>query len=338
MNNRILMNYMSIINVAIVGVTGFTGVEALRVLLAHPFVKVINIVGNSYAGKKIDELYPALSHFNLAKIQKLEEIDLKIIDCIFCCLPHQTSQTVIAKILEEKPSIKIIDLSADFRLPVEFYEKTYSTHLAPNLQEKACYGLSEIFPEQIAKSQIIACPGCFPTSALLPLIPLKEYIEGQVIIDSKTGITGAGRKDSFDFSFTQCSDAVKAYNPHAHRHRVEISHYFGKQVRFTPHLVPVLRGIETSIYFNSSTDCKSILQKFYKEANFVKIVENIPSTREVIATNLCKIYVSQEGQEVFISSVIDNISKGSSTQAVQNMNIVFGFPQNTGLEFMPIVP
>lgn len=329
---------MSIVNVAIVGVTGFTGVEALRVLLLHPFVKITNIVGNSYAGKKIDDLYPALGHYVLPVIQKLEDVDFDIVDCVFCCLPHQTSQVVIKEIIEKKPQIKIIDLSADFRLPVDIYEKVYSKHLAPELQEKSCYGLSEILKSQIRESQVIACPGCFPTSALLPLIPLKDYIDGQIIIDSKTGISGAGRKDSYDFSFTQCSDAVKAYNPHQHRHREEISHYLGMPVRFTPHLVPILRGIETSIYFNSSSDCKVILKKFYEEAKFVKIVENIPSTREVLATNLCKIYISQYGNEVFISSVIDNISKGSSTQAVQNMNIMFGFPEDAGLNFVPIIP
>lgn len=329
---------MSIVNVAVVGVTGFTGIEALRILLAHPFVTVINIVGNSHVGKKIEELYPALSHFNLPKIQKLEEVDLQKIDCIFCCLPHQASQTVIKQIIAQKPNIKVIDLSADFRLPVELYEEIYSVHLAPELQPKSAYGLCEIFEEEIKKSQIIACPGCFPTSALLPLIPLKNAIEGSIIIDSKTGITGAGRKDDYAFSFSNLSDSTKAYSPHKHRHRTEISYYLGKKVRFTPHLVPVLRGIETSIYFNSPSDCKSILQNFYKEAKFVKICEHIPSTREVTATNFCKIYIEQQGEEVFISSIIDNISKGSSTQAVQNMNIIFGFPQETGLNFMPIIP
>ena len=329
---------MSIINVAIVGVTGFTGVEALRVLLLHPFVKIVNLVGNSYAGKEIAEIYPALSHYDLPTIQKLEDVDFEIIDCVFCCLPHQTSQEVIAKIIEKNNTIKIVDLSADFRLPISLYENVYGKHLAPHLQSRASYGLCEIFEKEIAESQIVACPGCFPTSALLPLIPLKNHIDGQIIIDSKTGISGAGRKDSFDFSFTSCADSMKAYNPHKHRHRFEIENYLGKSVRFTPHLVPVSRGIETSIYFNSKVDCKAILQEFYKNAKFVHIVKTIPSTREVMATNLCRIYVEQSGDEVFVSSVIDNISKGSSTQAVQNMNILFGFGQETGVEFMPIVP
>ena len=333
-----MLNKSAVLNVAIIGVTGFTGVEALRLLMLHPFVSIKNIVGNSFAGKEISEIYPALNVFQLPKIQKLEEVDFDIIDCVFCCLPHQTSQIVISEILTKNSHIKIIDLSADFRLPIELYEANYSTHKAPELQEKACYGLSEIFTEEIAKSQIIACPGCFPTSALLPLIPLKNHINSQVIIDSKTGISGAGRKDSFDFSFTQTSDSVKAYNPHTHRHRAEISHYFGQNVRFTPHLVPVLRGIETSIYFNSTANCKEILQEFYRNSDFVKIVDVLPATREVLATNFCKICVMQNGNEVFISSVIDNISKGSSSQAVQNMNIAFGFPQKAGLEFMPIIP
>jgi N-acetyl-gamma-glutamyl-phosphate reductase len=329
---------MSIVNVAIVGVTGFTGIEALRVLLKHPFVKVVNLVGNSYAGKEIAEIYPALEQYSLPKIQKLEEVDFEIIDCVFCCLPHQTSQEVIAKIIDKNPTIKVVDLSADFRLPVELYEKVYGKHLAANLQEKSAYGLCEIFEKEVTKAQIVACPGCFPTSALLPLMPLQKHINGQIIIDSKTGISGAGRKDSFDFSFTQCTDSVKAYNPHKHRHRFEIENYLGKKVRFTPHLVPVNRGIETSIYFDSNVDCKSILQEFYKDAKFVYISGQIPATREVFATNFCKIYVSQEGSEVFISSVIDNIAKGSSMQAVQNMNILFGFPQESGLEFVPIIP
>ncbi len=327
-----------ILNVAIVGVTGFTGIESLRLLIQHPFVTIKNIVGNSFAGKEISEIYPALNQFDLPKIQKLEDVDFELIDCVFCCLPHQTSQIVISEIIVKNPTIKIIDLSADFRLPITLYEEVYSKHQAPNLQEKSCYGLSEIFESQIAKSQIIACPGCFPTCALLPLIPLKNHINSQVVIDSKTGITGAGRKDSFDFSFAQCSDAIKAYSPHNHRHKAEISYYFGQKVRFTPHLVPILRGIETSIYFESNSDCTSILKEFYKKSDFVKIVETLPSTREVLATNFCKICVIQNDTEVFISSVIDNISKGSSSQAVQNMNIAFGFPQKSGLEFMPIIP
>ena len=198
--NAIFFTYlMSIINTAIVGVTGFTGIETLRILLSHPFIKITNICGNSNAGKHIEELYPALSHFNLPPIQKLEEIDINIIDCIFCCLPHGKSQIIISQIIQQNPKIKIIDLSADFRLPSELYSKTYSKHLAPELQQKACYGLPEIFSEQITQSQIIACPGCFPTSALLPLIPLNDVITGPIIIDSKTGITGAGRTDSFNF-------------------------------------------------------------------------------------------------------------------------------------------
>lgn len=329
---------MSIINIAIIGVTGFTGIETLRVLLTHPLAKVINIVGNSHAGKNIAELYPALSHYNLPQIQKLEDIDLDLIDCIFTCLPHGMSQVVIMDIINKKPTLKVIDLSADFRLPVQIYEKVYSKHLAPELQDKSCYGLSELFSKEIAKAQIISCPGCFPTSSLLPLIPLKQCIDGNIIIDSKTGLTGAGRSSNYEFSFTNTSESIKAYNPHQHRHKFEIAHYLGKNVRFTPHIVPVIRGIETSIYFNSSHNCLKILQEFYKDTQFVKICNTIPSTKEVLATNICAIYIEQDGNEVFISSVIDNIAKGSSMQAIQNMNIAFGFPEETGLIFTPIIP
>lgn len=329
---------MSILNIAIVGSTGFTGIEVLRLLLKHPFVCVKNIVGNSHAGKEISQLYPAFSIFHLPKIQRLEEVDFEIIDCVFSCLPHATGQEVISTIISLNNSIKIIDLSADFRLPVQLYEKVYSTHQAPLLQEKASYGIPELFAEEIIKSQIVACGGCFPTSALLPLFPLKSHIQGQIIIDSKAGITGAGRKESYDFSFSNISDSTKAYSPHTHRHRAEISHYLGQSVRFAPHLIPILRGIETSIYFESSTEIAPILEEFYKNSSFVKICKHLPSTREVLATNLCKVCVLQNGDEVFISSVIDNISKGSSSQAVQNMNILFGFPQETGIDFAPIVP
>lgn len=329
---------MSIINVAIVGVTGFTGVEALRILLSHPFVSIKNIVGNSHAGSDISELYPALSMFNLPKVQKLEEVNLQTIDCIFCCLPHQTSQSVVLQILNTNSKIKIIDLSADFRLPVEIYEEIYSKHLAPNLQKLACYGIPELFRQQISQSQIIACGGCFPTSALLPLFPLKDIIDGDIIIDSKTGITGAGKKDDYAYSFSNISDAIKAYNPHQHRHRAEISYYLNKSVRFTPHLVPVLRGIETSIYFKSHLNIKAILEDYYKNEQFVTICQHAPSTREVTATNFCKIFISQSNDEVFISSVIDNISKGSSSQAIQNMNIVFNFPEQIGINHTPIIP
>jgi N-acetyl-gamma-glutamyl-phosphate reductase len=349
------------IKIAIIGASGYTGVELIRILLNHQKAEIVNLVASANAGKEIKDIYPHLSSYNLPKIQKLEEINLKEIDLVFCCLPHATSQKIISDILIDKnlDHLKIIDLSADFRLKnIDDYKKWYgSDHISPELQNEAIYGLSEFSRKDIKKSQprLIACPGCYPTSALLPLLPLLEskiIKQDNIIIDSKSGISGAGRALKESLLFTEVNEGVKAYNVNIHRHLAEIeqelqfvSNSNDIKISFTPHLVPMNRGIISTIYVDLNdnikiSDAKNTLETYFEDEYFVEIVSGYPSTRDVLATNNCKIalFESRIAGKMVIVSVIDNLTKGSSGQAAQNMNILFGFDEREGLNLLPIFP
>jgi N-acetyl-gamma-glutamyl-phosphate reductase len=342
------------INVVIIGASGYTGVELLRLLLSHPDVVIKALVADSNAGQAIENIYPHLQFANLPDIVKLSEVDLNQIDVVFCCLPHATSQEVI---LQLPKSLKIIDLSADFRLTDEsIYEKWYQNkHIALDIQKEAVYGLSEIYRNQIRNARVVACPGCYPTSVSLPLVPLiKNNLihTDDIIIDSKTGVTGAGRATKQAFLYSEINESVKAYNISNHRHMPEIeqtlSDACGKEItiNFTPHLIPMSRGILSTIYvklIKSSTvdTIRNSLREFYKNEQFVHVLENnkLPSTKDVYNTNMCVISaVEVKNDRVTIISVIDNLTKGSSGQAVQNMNIMFGIDEAAGLKFNSVFP
>ena len=348
------------IKIAIIGASGYTGVELIRILLNHQNAEIANLVASANAGKEIQEIYPHFLGYNLPKIQKLEEINLKNIDLLFCCLPHATSQKIISDILSDKDlnHLKIIDLSADFRLSnVEDYKQWYGLdHIAPDLQELAIYGLSEFARSDIKKLQprLVACPGCYPTSALIPLIPLlksKIIKADNIIIDSKSGLSGAGRALKENLLFTEINEGVKAYNINIHRHLAEIEQELqnidggNTKISFTPHLVPMNRGIISTIYVDLEDkikvlDAKNALETQFEDEYFVELVEGYPSTRDVLATNNCKIalFESRISGKMIIVSVIDNLTKGSSGQAVQNMNILFDLDEREGLNLLPVFP
>lgn len=340
----------------IIGASGYTGIELIRILHQHPNVEISYLVANSSAGQTAAEIYPHLQGFNLPHIVTIDEVSWDNIDIVFCCLPHGTSHSTVNSIPE---NIKIIDLSADFRFSnVDLFEKNYEIpHLAPDLQKEVVYGLSEIYREQIASSRIVACPGCYPTSALLPLYPLlqKNLIEQDyIIVDAKTGVTGAGRKASQGTLFSEIDSGMKAYNISKHRHAPEMEHILSDAtdnhdiaIQFTPQLVPMRRGILATIYARipesiSVNDIRNQLTGYYKNSPFVLISEEgiFPSTREVYSTNQCRIAVckGRHKNSIVIISVIDNLTKGSSGQAVQNMNIMFGLPEITGLDIMAVYP
>ncbi len=252
---------MKPIKAAIIGASGYTGAELIRILLNHKKVEISELIANSNAGQKIEQLYPHLIHYGLPALKKIEEVDFTQIDVVFGCLPHTTSQETFKKLLSDPKNshLKIFDLSADFRLEdVEDYKKWYDhEHVAKELQPQAVYGLSEIHRNKIKKSNLIACPGCYPTSALLPLIPLLEnnLIEKHdIIIDSKSGTTGAGRSVKQANLFCEVNESVKAYSIGKHRHMGEIEQELGKaagakiEIDFTPHLLPINRGIISTIY------------------------------------------------------------------------------------------
>lgn len=343
------------IKVSVIGASGYTGAELIRLLLNHQKVEIVSLVAESNAGKDIAEIYPHFANYDLPQLIKTEEVDFKNLDCVFLCLPHGTTQEVALKI---PANVKIIDLSADFRLyDTANYEKWYhGAHKAPDLQKKAVYGLSEIYRDKIKQSQLIACPGCYPTSILLPLIPLLEagLIEKEdIIADSKSGISGAGRKAATGNLFTEVNENLKPYGIAGHRHLSEIEQELsvvGKKdvmITFTPQVLPINRGIISNIYVKNkkgvtAEDLKSELLKKYKGEAFVKIAKDkvIPTIRDVYATNLCYMNVFAdriEGKSIIVST-IDNLTKGASGQAVQNFNIVFGFDESEGLNQVPVFP
>lgn len=349
---------MKKLQIAIIGASGYTGAELIRILLNHPKVEIAALIANSNAGQKIEQLYPHLIHYNLPDLKKLDDIDFSQIDVAFGCLPHTTSQETFKQLLDggKNTHLKIIDLSADFRLDdVANYQKWYGhEHVAQDLQPQATYGLTEINRNKIKKSNLIACPGCYPTSALLPLIPLLEHnlIEkDNIIIDSKSGTTGAGRAAKQGSLFCEVNESVKAYAIGSHRHIGEIEQELSKAsgsnmtIDFTPHLLPINRGIISTIYANinpqfSIEDIKNCLNTTYEDEYFVRIIDGEPNIKDVAGTNFCMITARQSHSKhkVIIVSVIDNLCKGASGQAVQNMNIACGFDETEGLKLAPLFP
>lgn len=343
------------INATIIGASGYTGVELIRLLSAHPEVSIHSLVAESNAGKKAAEIYPHLGAYALPDLIKLDALNWSEVHVAFCCLPHATSQEIIKNI---PPHVKVIDLSADFRLfDVDIYAKWYGgEHKAPELQKEAVYGLSEHAREDIKQARLVACPGCYPTSASLPLIPLlkEKLIEtDMIIIDSKSGISGAGRSAKVDNLFTEINEGTKAYGVCNHRHIAEMEQTFtnvsGEEimVHFTPQVVPMNRGILTNLYLKPKAEVtadkiRAALKTAYAKEPFVHVLEEgqYPSTRYVQGTNANVITVSKgrTNDLVVITSVIDNLVKGASGQAVQNMNIMFGYAETLGLQQMPLYP
>ncbi len=343
------------INIAILGASGYTGAELLRLLLAHPYVNIAALTGDSQAGKPIESVYPHLYGKKLPALIRHEEVDFTAIDLVFACLPHGETQAVIAALPDH---LKIIDLSADFRLfDPKLYETWYGhPHRAMHLQGEAVYGLVEHARADIRKARLIANPGCYPTSALLPLLPLLKthhILPEGIVIDSKSGITGAGRSAKQASLFAEIDGGMSAYGVASHRHAPEIEQSLGwaaKQdvlVSFTPHLIPMNRGILSTIYCtlspaHSAADARHVLEQTYKHEAFVDILPEgiMPSTHQVRGTNRCVINLVADRAHgrLIIVSAIDNLMKGAAGQAVQNMNVMVGWPEETALNYTALFP
>ena len=343
------------IKIAIIGASGYTGAELVRLLVRHPNANICTLTADRNAGKPLSDVFPHLGGLGLSDLIKKEDVDWNGIDVVFCCLPHGTTQDFIAGLPKH---LKVIDLSADFRLhDTATYAEWYGhDHLAPDLQKEAVYGITELARAAIKKARLVANPGCYPTSALLPLVPLIEAGQidtGNIIIDSKSGVTGAGRTAKEATLFAEVSEGIHAYGIAAHRHAPEIeqglSTAAGKNiiVNFTPHLMPMNRGILSTIYVAlakgaSADDLHTTLQKKYADEPFVRVLANgtVPHTRHVRGSNHCLIGVVADrikGRAVIVS-VIDNLVKGAAGQAVQNMNLMCGLAETTGLEQEPLFP
>lgn len=343
------------INVAILGASGYTGAELLRLLHGHPQVRVTALSAESQAGQTLHETFPHLGQLPNQTLVKIEDIDFSAIDLVFCCLPHGTTQAVIAGL---PTHLKIIDLSADFRLrdPATYAEWYGHPHQALALQEEAVYGLTEHARAAVATARLVANPGCYPTASLLPLLPLlKEGLLSteHLVIDAKSGVSGAGRSVKRNLLFTELDEGMSAYSVGRHRHTPEIEQGLSEAagrpvtVNFTPHLIPMKRGMIATIYATmvQGVDSKQIhasLQKTYQKESFIELLagQNFPSTHAVRGSNRCQIsvYAGRGPQDVVLVSAIDNLVKGASGQAVQNMNVMYGWPEATGLDALPVYP
>lgn len=344
------------IKVGVVGATGYVGEELLRILCQHPKVEDIAAVSQDFTGSSVEQVFPHLRGNVSAEIMGMEKVP-ELVDCsdiVFSAMPHGLSAPVVRLALQKEK--RVIDLSADFRLPdAALYEKWYQTHEAPELLRDAVYGLPELFRSAVSAAHFVANPGCYPTSALLALAPLLKYglvDQGSVIVDAKSGVSGAGRALSLGSHFAECNENFRAYAVATHRHTPEISYYAsllagGKvDVTFVPHLVPMTRGILSTVYANllkhvDATSVRRIYKEFYSGEPFVTIAEEgeWPQTKWVQGTNRCYLGVTVSGgKRVIVVSVIDNLVKGAAGQAVQNMNLMFNFSETAGLDVPGLYP
>jgi len=345
------------INVFICGGSGYTGVELLRILYNHPNVTVTGVSSEKSAGKSVTDLFPSLHKYsNLVYEPLIPEKILSRADLFFMSLPHSASQEAVAFFYEKGK--KVIDLSADYRIKdPSVYEKWYGVkHSYKSILKKAVYGLPELYRENIRGSSLVANPGCYPTGAILGLYPIlkKRIIDvSSIIIDSKSGVSGAGRKSDISLSFCEVNEGFKAYAVGVHRHtpeiEQEISRIYRQQIKiiFTPHLLPVDRGILTTIYLKilediSPEELYNLYEKTYKGEPFVKVLKygTYPNIMDVRGTNYCEIgfKLINENKSLIIITAIDNLVKGASGQAVQNMNIMFGFKEIEGLDSLALFP
>jgi N-acetyl-gamma-glutamyl-phosphate reductase len=341
--------------IAILGASGYTGAELLRMLAHHPNAEIVALTADRQAGKSIGTVYPHLARRALPDLVAIGDVDWSKVDIVFCCLPHGTTQEVIAGL---PPHLRILDLSADFRLAdPETYATWYGhAHRAVDLQKGAVYGLTEIARDAIAKARLVAVPGCYPTGAQLPLIPLLKaglIDPDDITIDSKSGVTGAGRAAKESSLFCEVTDGLSAYGVAHHRHMPEIEQGLslaaGRKVTisFTPHLIPMNRGILSTIYVKMTKDTgidglRSTLEKTYADEAFVHVLPqgSFPATHHVRGSNLCLISLTADrrtGRAILISA-IDNLVKGASGQAIQDMNVMLGVPEITGLQQEPLFP
>ncbi len=342
--------------VGIIGATGYTGLELLRFLIHHPEVEITALTSQKYAGLEIGQVFPALMNQLQIKCEELspERISERT-DFIFTAVPHKTAMETVP--LFYRLGKKVVDLSADFRLKdPAVYERWYQKHTAVDLLPESVYGLPELHRDKIRSAKIVGNPGCYPTGALIGLIPLVKKglvsLEG-IVVDSKSGASGAGRDVVLESLFCEVNEGVKAYKIFAHRHTPEIdqelSQLAQKEIRvtFVPHLIPMDRGILSTLYVRLAKKLKTeellnAFQDHYRGEPFIRVYPKgkLPNTKDVRGSNFCDIgaAVSEPDGRAVVVTAIDNLVKGASGEAVQNMNIMLGYPETMGLEVLPLVP
>lgn len=344
------------IKIGIVGATGYTGVELLRLLSSHPNAEVTAVTSRSEAGIAVADYFPSLRGIYDLAFQTPEDAGLDRCDLVFFATPNGVAMKEAPALVEK--GVRVIDLSADFRIrDIPTWEKWYKmTHAAPQLVSQTVYGLCELYKDDIAKAMLVANPGCYPTCVSLPLLPLLQAgrlkANAPLIADCKSGVSGAGRKASTHALLCEAGDNFKAYGVGGHRHLPEIRQTLSRLqdhvsdgLIFVPHLVPMIRGMHATLYLHlqEHTDPEALLREYYRDSPFVDILPSgsTPETRSVRGANICRISVQKapDQDDVWIVlSVIDNLVKGAAGQAVQNMNIMFGLPETTGLTNAPLMP
>jgi len=341
--------------IGILGASGYTGADLIRLAACHTDIEIGVLAASSHAGKPLAEVFPHLAFVAAPDLVKAEDADWSGCDAVFSGLPHGTAQDLIKEL---PPHLKIVDMSADFRLhDTAVYAKWYGReHAATQLLANAVYGLTEHYADAIAEARLVACPGCYPTAALLALLPAtanKLIDAGDIIIDAKSGVTGAGRSLKQNLLFAEAGEGLSPYSIAGHRHAPEIEQEIGKAagravlVNFTPHLVPMSRGELVTCYVRLSDgigadDLRDTLRLAYTGKPFVHVAPKgvIPATQTVRGSNYCQIGVFADrvpGRAIIIA-VIDNLVKGSAGQAIQNFNLMFGLPETAGLQQMPLFP
>ena len=332
--------------IAVMGATGYTALELLKLLVRHPEAEIVSLTTRQENRPHVSDVHPELRgrldlHLETLDLEKLASS----VDVVFSCLPHAASAESVKPLVDQ--GVKVVDFSADYRLhDRNTYEQWYGTeHVDPERIGKVPYGLPELYREDIRGAELVANPGCYPTSAILPLAPLVKagVISGQgIIVDSKSGVTGAGRTPKLPFHYPECNESIKAYGVGTHRHAPEIAQFIScvgeteADVVFTPHLVPMNRGILSTCYVQpegnaTARDAMAILDEQYSDEPFIRITPNAPETRAVAGTNFVDIHVAESGGRLVVLSCIDNVIKGASGAAIQNFNLMCGYEETTAL-------
>jgi N-acetyl-gamma-glutamyl-phosphate reductase len=343
------------VKVGIINVTGYAGCELARILYRHPEAHITSVTGRSAAGQKLGEVFPHLSALDLTITPELEGS----LDVVFSALPHKASAEAVIPVL--KDGVKVVDISADFRLKqADQYQEWYGVdHPDPTYLEEAVYGLTELHREEVKGARLVANPGCYPTSAILALAPALKHglIEGDIIIDSKSGISGAGRSLSLSTHYSEVNENVMAYSLGGHRHLPEITQELAAcadgdlSITFLTHLIPMTRGILSSCYARlrpsvsaNSADAvgqvRELYREFYAGHPFVSVSAQPPQTKQTLGNNYCLVHptVDRRTGRLVVISVLDNLVKGAAGQAVQNMNLMCGFPEEAALESLAVYP
>lgn len=343
------------VRAAVLGASGYTGADMIRLAALHPGIRLTALIAKGHAGQSLAQVFPHLAGLDAPELVTSDEVDWDAVAVVFCGLPHGTAHSEIGKLPQR---IKIIDMSADFRLrdPNTYAAWYANEHSAPKLIKNAIYGLTEHYRDQIKSARLVACPGCYPTAVLLALLPLvkAKLIEtSDIIIDAKSGVSGAGRSLKQNILFAEAGEGLSPYGIGNHRHVPEIEQELAAAsgaavtVNFTPHLVPMSRGELCTCYVRlagktSAADLRKVLTNAYADSPFLRIVAEgaIPATQHVRGSNFCHIGVFADrlpGRAIVVSA-IDNLVKGSAGQALQNFNLMYGFDETTGLEQLPLFP